>query len=133
MPEPIPLKVLFGNADKREPRISPDGKYYAFLADDASGVTNVFVKPVQFITTGAEPVLVDADAQQVTNENHRPVRFFYWSQSQSRRRVIYVQDKNGDESFHLFVSDFEIDDAHRVHNVVVRDLTPASPTRSSWP
>ncbi|GLD94509.1 hypothetical protein PINS_up003120 [Pythium insidiosum] len=124
LPEPIPLKVLYGNADKREPLISPDGKYYAFLADDANGVTNVFVKPVQFITTGDEPVLVDADAQQVTKEDHRPVRFYLWSKSKTHRRVLFAQDKDGDENFHLYVSDFEIDDSHCVHNVNVRDLTP---------
>ncbi|GLD94507.1 hypothetical protein PINS_up003118 [Pythium insidiosum] len=106
------------------PRISPDGKYYAFLADDANGVTNVFVKPVQFITTGAEPVLVDTEAQQVTKEDHRPVRIFHWSASHERRSILFLQDKDGDENFHLYISDFEIDDAHRVHNLSIRDLTP---------
>ncbi|KAJ0396390.1 hypothetical protein P43SY_004147 [Pythium insidiosum] len=124
LPEAIPLRVLYGNPDKRMPRISPDGKYYAYLADDASGVTNVFIKPVQFITTGAEPVLVDAEAQQVTKETHRPLRMFQWSESLEQRRILYVQDKDGDENFHLFVSEFMIDDEHKVHDLTIRDLTP---------
>lgn len=127
LPEAIPLKVLYGNADKRMPRISPDGKYYAYLADADNGVTNIFVKPVQFDTSGEHATLVDADAQQVTNEQKRPLRFFMWTKSLTYRRILYIQDTDGDENFHLHVVDFTLDAAHKADNVSVRDLTPYGP------
>lgn len=121
LPPPIPLRVLFGNADKRLPRISADGRYYAYLADDAKGVTNVFVKRVN-VQDGA--VLHDAEPQQVTHEAHRPVRLLYWTKSVTRPRLLYVQDQAGNEQFHVFLVDFEMDEYGRVQQLSVRDLTP---------
>lgn len=128
LPEAIPLKVLFGNPDKRMPRVSPDGKFYAYLADAANGVTNVFLKAVIFSAEGKDAALVDSEPQQLTTEDHRPVRIFLWSKaaadSTGSYRIFYLQDKGGDENFHLYVAEFSADDAGVVHKSVVRDLTP---------
>lgn len=141
LPEPIPLAALFGNADKRLPRLSADGKFYAYLADDAAGVANVFVKPVLFETESPKKhgllphlhapapahVLIDAVPQQVTFEDHRPVRYFVWSKSLTTLRLFYLQDDGGNENFHLYCVDFETDQTtHRVvqDTLRIRDLTP---------
>ena len=44
----IPLDVLFGNPDRAQPHLSPDGTKLAFLAPD-EGVLNVFVSIFAFI------------------------------------------------------------------------------------
>lgn len=127
LPEPIPLKVLFGNPDKKLARISPDGKFYAYLADAANGVTNVFLKAVAFASDDKDAPLVDTEPQQLTTEDHRPIRIYLWSKAPTGERsynLFYLQDKNGDENFHLYVADFEVDASGVVHKSVVRDLTP---------
>ncbi|KAF1322643.1 Dipeptidyl aminopeptidase/acylaminoacyl peptidase, partial [Globisporangium splendens] len=127
LPEAIPLKVLFGNPDKRLPRLSPDGKFYAYLADASDGVTNVFLKAVKFASNEESKdaaVLEDTAPQQLTTEDHRPVRIFFWSKSVTQYRIFYLQDKGGDENFHLYVAEFSVDEAGVVHKSVVRDLTP---------
>jgi hypothetical protein len=126
-PVEIPLGVLFGNADKRMPRLSPDGKFFAYLADAADGVTNVFLQRVPLLD-GEGDAQVEAAPQQLTHEHDRPLRYFLWAKSASPRRILYVQDKAGDENFHLFAVDFSVDedatDAFAVRDLSVRDLTP---------
>ena len=39
----IPRKVLFGNPERKAPRISPDGLKIAYLAPDQKGVLNVWL------------------------------------------------------------------------------------------
>lgn len=127
LPEPIPLKVLFGNPDKKLARISPDGRFYAYLADAANGVTNVFLKAVTFASDDKDALLVDTEPQQLTTEDHRPIRIFLWSKAptgENSYSIFYLQDKGGDENFHLYVADFAVDDNGVVHKSVVRDLTP---------
>lgn len=128
LPDPIPLKVLFGNPDKRMARLSPDGKFYAYLADAANGVTNVFLKAAIFESDAKDAPLVDTEPQQLTTEDHRPIRIFLWSKAVasdgSTYRIFYLQDKGGDENFHLYVAEFSADDSGVVHKSIVRDLTP---------
>ena len=38
----IPRSVLFAAAERRDPQLSPDGKYIAWLAPDKNGVANVW-------------------------------------------------------------------------------------------
>ena len=85
----IPRSVLFGNPERGAPAVSPDGKWLAFGAP-ASGVMNVFVAPVGDLTK----------AVQVTFDDKRPVRTYFWSHD--GKWVIYMQDLAGDENFHVF-------------------------------
>lgn len=124
LPPEVPLGALFGNPDRQQPRLSPDGRYYAFLADRADGVVNVFLQRTPTPSAPSE----QHEPVQLTDERERPLRFFTWARSASPRRVLFVQDKGGDENFHLFVAEFEVEDlddgAIRVANLSVRDLTP---------
>ncbi|KAJ1468082.1 hypothetical protein T484DRAFT_1856563 [Baffinella frigidus] len=107
LPELIPQSKLFGNPDKAEPKISPDGKRYAYLArylaSSDKGVLNVFVQAVG----GDAP-------KQVTNDTHRGVRMYEWAKN--NRHLLYMQDQDGDENFHIYAVDLETE--------VVRDMTP---------
>jgi dipeptidyl aminopeptidase/acylaminoacyl peptidase len=98
----IPKSVLFGNADRGMPRISPDGKQIAYLAPN-NGVMNVFVR-----TIGKN------DDRVVTSDTIRGIRSFFW-QGDSER-ILYLQDRNGDENWHLFQTDLATRQT--------RDLTP---------
>ena len=80
---------LFGNPVKANGRISPDGKWLSWTAP-RDGVLNLWVAPVD------NP---DA-AKPLTNERERPVRQYFWSPDS--RRVLFIQDKGGDENFLLY-------------------------------
>ncbi len=98
----IPREVLFGNPEKASPAISPDGTRIAWLAP-VDGVLNVWVGHL-----GA------GDAAPVTGDTERGVRDYRWAHDD--RHLLYVQDKGGDEDWHLYAVDL---DSGRT-----RDLTP---------
>ncbi len=99
----IPRKVLFGNPDKIQVRLSPDGSHLAFLAP-LNGVLNVWVGPAD------NP---DA-AQPVTHDTGRGIQYFFWAYT--NRHILYVQDKNGDENWRVY--SVTLSDLH------TQDLTP---------
>jgi dipeptidyl aminopeptidase/acylaminoacyl peptidase len=109
LPTLIPRKVLFGNPVKTAPRISPDGKRLSYLAPDKNNVLQVWVQ-----TVGKD------DAKQVTNDKKRGIRIHSWTYRPDT--LIYMQDKDGDENFHVYSVD--------VKNDKVTDLTPFDGVRA---
>lgn len=87
--ELIPRKMTFGNPSRLMPKVSPDGKSLAWIAP-RDGVLNVWVAPVG-ATDAAKPV---------TNERPRPVREYWWSPD--GQRILYTQDRGGDENWVLY-------------------------------
>ena len=85
----IPRKVLFGNPDRTAPRLSPDGKYLSYLAP-VDGVLNIWVGPAD------KP----ADAKPRTKDNKRGIRSYFWAYTS--KHLLYVQDTEGDEDFHVW-------------------------------
>lgn len=85
----IPRTVLFGNPDKTEPRLSPDGKWLSYLAPE-KGVLNLWVAPL------ADP----SKARALTHDSGRGVRGAEWAYDS--QHVLYVQDDGGDENWRLF-------------------------------
>lgn len=92
-PPLIPRKVLFGNPDKARPRISPDGRRLTYLAP-FDGVLNVWVR-----------TLGQKDDHPVTHDRGRGVRSYWWAQNS--RQILYIQDKDGDENWHVFCVDLD--------------------------
>src|SRR6516162_7340987 len=103
LPKLIPRQVLFGNPVKAAPRISPDGKRLSYLAPDRNDVLQVWVQ-----TIGKD------DARQVTDDKKRGIRIHSWTYAPDT--LLYVQDKDGDENYHVYSVD--------VKTKKVRDLTP---------
>jgi len=103
LPPVIPRAVLFGNPERADPEISPDGKQIAWLAPDKKGVVNVWVSSID-----------EKGAHLVTNEALRPIQWYAWAGES--RHILYLQDNAGDEIAHLFSADLT--------NNNVRDLTP---------
>ena len=102
LPPLIPLETFFGNPDKASPKISPDGKRLAYIAPD-KGVLNVWLR-----TVGKN------DDRVITKDRDRGIRHYFWAQN--NQQVIYIQDKGGDENWHVYAVNFDTGQE--------RDLTP---------
>ncbi len=99
----IPRKTFFGNPDRISVQLSPDGSQIAYLAPH-EGVLNIWVAPRENLDV----------ARLVTNDRDRGIRS-YWM-AFTNDHILYIQDKNGDENWRLFVVDLKTD--------AVKDLTP---------
>ncbi len=107
--ELLPRQVLFGNPDRSSARISPDGTQLSFLAP-VDGVLNVWVAPAQDLSK----------AKAVTQDKKRGVRIYFWAYSS--KHIVYLQDKDGDENWHVYVVDLEKGET--------RNLTPLEGVRA---
>ncbi|MDQ1489370.1 MAG: hypothetical protein QOJ23_1884 [Actinomycetota bacterium] len=100
----VPREVLFGNPEKVQPRISPDGKRLAYIAP-VNGVLNVWVGEIGAAEDTFKPV---------TNDTDRGIRAFFWGQDNAR--ILFVQDAGGDENWRLYDTELATG--------TTRDLTP---------
>src|SRR5580693_8262656 len=112
MTKHIPLEVLFGNPQRIEPSISPDGTQLGWIAPH-DGVLNVWVAPVTGGDGDGEGVDWAA-ARVVTEDRDRGIRIFGWVHD--GRHLLYLQDTGGNENWRLY----DVDLATGEH----RDLTP---------
>src|SRR6202142_650664 len=99
----IPRSVLFGNPERIQPRISPDGGSLAWIAPK-DGVLNVRVAPIFASAdpdTAVDGAGVDwAAARVITADTDRGIRTFSWARD--GRHLLYVQDAGGDENWRLY-------------------------------
>jgi len=102
LPPLIPRETLFGNPEKAQARLSPDGKLLAYLAPD-KGVLNVWVR-----------TLGQNDDQVVTADKKRGIRYYEWQQDSEH--ILYIQDFDGDENWHVYQTNLKTKNT--------RDLTP---------
>jgi dipeptidyl aminopeptidase/acylaminoacyl peptidase len=103
LPPLIGREILFGNPERTSPQLSSDGKYLAYLAPDDKNVLQVWLR-----TVGQE------DDRIITADKKRGIRIFFWTYNANQ--LIYMQDADGDENFHLYSVNIESN--------IVRDLTP---------
>ena len=99
----IPRDVLFGNPQRAQARLSPDGKWLSFLAP-VDGVMNVWVGPADDFNK----------AVAVTDDTVRGIRSHGWAYNS--QFIVYTQDKAGDENWHVYATDVETRET--------KDLTP---------
>ena len=97
----IPREVLFGNPTRASPELSADGEHLAYLAPDDNDVLQVWL------------ARDDGDDECLTADPKRGIRMFTWSYRPGY--LLYFQDSDGDENFHLFGVDLDSRN--------VRDLT----------
>lgn len=88
----IPLEDFFRNPDKASFKLSPDGERLAFMAPWQNRM-NVFVKKIG-----------EDEAQRITDATERDIAGYGWANNE---RIVYVQDKGGDENFHAFAVDID--------------------------
>lgn len=100
--ELIPREIIFGNAEKITPRLSPDGTLISFVAP-VNEIMNVWVG-----TMGAD------DARPVTKDTLRGIFNYFWAAD--NEHLMYFRDKDGDENWRLY--------AVHLKSGEIRDLTP---------
>ncbi|MCB0015009.1 MAG: hypothetical protein KDE34_24005, partial [Anaerolineales bacterium] len=99
----IPREILFGNPERTQARLSPDGSQIAFLAP-VDNVLNVWVGPA------TEPNA----AQPVTTDTYRGIRMFQWAHT--NQHILFIQDVGGDENWRVYCTTLATGET--------RDLTP---------
>jgi len=102
-PELIDRSVLFGNPERFQGRLSPDGSMMSFRAP-LDGVMNVWV---------GERGNFDS-VRPITNDTGRGIPIHFWALDS--KHVFYTRDEGGDENFHLYSVDLESGE--------ITDLTP---------
>ena len=108
LPPLIPKDILFGNPERAQARISPDGTMMSYLAPKDS-VLNVYVK-----TIGKD------DDHVVTNDTYRGIRAHYWAED--NKHILYPQDQGGNENYHIYSVDLTSGET--------KDLTPYEGVRA---
>ncbi|WP_200900298.1 S9 family peptidase [Rubrobacter aplysinae] len=104
----IPREVLFGNPERAQARLSPDGGRLSFLAP-VEGVLNVWVGPVDGD--------LERDFTPVTDDRSRGIRAYFWTED--NEHLVYLQDRDGDENWRLYAVDPGSNEPGEA-----RDLTP---------
>lgn len=87
-PELVDRELYFGNPDKIQIRISPDGEYFSYRAP-LEGVMNIWVAPID----------APDQANPVTKDTLRGVFAYVWSYRPGI--LLYAQDVGGDENWHV--------------------------------
>jgi len=92
LPPLLDRDLFFGDPEVAGAQLSPDGRFITFLRP-YEGVRNIWIKGI------AE----DFDAARPLTADDKPVPGYFWSRD--GRYVLYVQDKGGDENFHVWAVD----------------------------
>lgn len=100
LPELLDRELFFGDPEISGAQLSPDGEWVTFMRP-FEGVRNIWIKRFG----------EDFDAARPLTRDGRPVPGYFWSQDS--RFVLYVQDRDGDEDFHVWAVDpaGEVDEA----------------------
>ncbi len=105
--ELIPREALFGNPERANVQLSPDGRYLSWVAP-LDGTLNVWIAPADDLSA----------AKAVTRDTARGIRNYFWSYRPDT--LLYLRDSGGDEDFHLHAVDLASGES--------RDLTPFEKT-----
>jgi dipeptidyl aminopeptidase/acylaminoacyl peptidase len=118
LPPLIDRELFFGDPEISGAQISPDGQFVAFVKP-LKGTRNIWVKRT------AEPF---GAAKPVTNDQRRPVTSYFWSRDS--RRILFVQDKGGDENYNVYAVDPAAAPAPGEEVPAARNLTEAKEVRA---
>jgi dipeptidyl aminopeptidase/acylaminoacyl peptidase len=111
----VDRELYFDDPELAKAELSPDGAFITFIKP-YNGVMNVWVKARTDAFSAARPLTADP----------RPVSIYLWSRD--GKYVLYVQDKGGDENFHLYAVDPRAS-AGAGGVPEARDLTPGDKLR----
>ena len=120
LPPVIEREIFFGDPEIAGAQLSPDGEYVSFLKQ-YKGHLNIWVK---------EKKQKFEEAYPVTADTIRSVRGYTWTRD--GRFIIYVQDKGGNENFHVYAVDPYADLAAGQDVPEARDLTPIEGIRAMF-
>ncbi len=92
LPPLIDRDLFFGDPEISGAQLSPDGRHVTFMRP-YQGVRNIWIKGID----------ADFDAARPLTADDKPVPGYFWSQD--GQYVLYVQDRGGDENFHVWAVD----------------------------
>lgn len=118
LPPLIDRQTFFGDPQYANAQISPNGEYVSFTRP-YEGQMNVWVKERGEPFDAAEPVTADTT---------RPVRGYFWTQDSER--ILYTQDKGGDENFRIYAVDPDAEEETDLGVPPAEDLTPYDDVRA---
>ena len=118
LPPLIDRQLFFGDPEITGGRLSPDGKFIAFIKP-LDGTRNIWVK-----RTG-EPFEA---ARPVTADTKRPIPRFFWSED--GKFILFVQDQGGDENFNVYAVDPAASPAPGQKVPAARNVTEAKGARA---
>lgn len=117
LPPLLDRELFFGDPEISGAQLSPDGRWLTFLKP-YNGVRNIWIKGTDEPFETARPLTAD----------ERPVPGYFWSEDS--RYVLYIQDKGGNEDFHLYAVDPTLLPNPETGVPPARDLTPYENTRA---
>ena len=117
LPPLLDRQLFFGDPQYSGSQISPNGEMLSFR-QPYKDVMNIWVKGID------EPF---ADARPVTADTTRPVSGYFWSHDSER--ILYVQDKGGNENFHVYAVDLDAEN-NEMGVPEARNLTPYDGARA---
>ena len=92
LPPIIDRDLFFGDPEVSGAQLSPDGRFITFIRP-YEGVRNIWIKGINEAFDEARPLTAD----------DKPVPGYFWSRDSEF--VLYVQDKGGNENFHVWAVD----------------------------
>ena len=110
LPPLIPVEHFFDSPQITWGQISPDGRWLSYLKPYRDKL-NIFVRAA-----------AGGDERRLTADTVRPINEYYWSADGGK--LIYLQDKGGNENFHIFAVPV------RATPEQARDLTPYEGARA---
>ncbi len=119
LPPLLDRQVFFGDPQYANAQLSPNGEHVSFTKP-YKGKMNVWVKDTGAPFSSAEPVTADTT---------RPVTGYFWSQDSER--ILYVQDKGGNENYHIYAVDPDAEEETDLGVPPARDLTPYEGVRAN--
>ncbi|HET7710380.1 MAG TPA: S9 family peptidase [Thermoanaerobaculia bacterium] len=119
LPPLIDRELFFGDPEIASAQLSPDGRWISFRKPHM-GVMNIWVKGVNDPWTAARPVTADTK---------RSVGGYFWSED--GKYILYVQDKGGNENYHIYSVDPAAPADAATSVPPARDLTPMESVRAA--
>ena len=117
LPPLLDRDIFFGDPEIAGSQISPDGEYMTFRRP-YQGVMNIWIKPLRADFDEARPLTAD----------DRPVPGYFWSVDS--KYILYVQDKGGNEDFHVYAVDPEAEAEESTGVPPARNLTDLDGVRA---
>jgi dipeptidyl aminopeptidase/acylaminoacyl peptidase len=118
MPPLIDRELFFGDPEISGAQLSPDGQWVSFIKP-YRGARNIWTKAADDPFEKARPLTADK----------RPVPGYFWSRDSAY--VLYVQDRDGDENFHVWAVDPAAPVVAETGVPEPRNLTPIDGVRAS--
>lgn len=111
LPPLIDRQTFFGNPQIYGAKVSPNGQYMAFIKP-IEGTRNIWVKGINQPMEAARPLTA----------SDQPVTTYFWSAD--GQYILYIQDKGGNENYHIYVVEPTAEPAPNSRVPQSRDLTP---------